>query len=203
LKAESPMPDFAPSIVVIAGPNGAGKSTAAPSILKGTLAVSEFVNADVIALGLSAFEPETVGFLAGRVMLSRLKELARQHVSFGFETTLASRTFVPWITHLLEVGYTFRLVYLWLPSADFAIDRVAARVRLGGHSVPESTVRRRYARGLENFRRYYRPLATHWRVYNNSRGTRRRLIASGRGPSVTRILDATAWQQLSGEENDG
>ena len=87
------MSDLRPSVVILAGPNGAGKSTVAPALLHGTLAVNEFVDADVIARGLSAFDPESVAIAAGRVMLARLRELAGQRVSFAFETTLASRTF--------------------------------------------------------------------------------------------------------------
>jgi predicted ABC-type ATPase len=90
-------------------------------------------------------------------MLTRIHELARQRVSFAFETTLASRSFAPWLVELAQTGYRFRLVFLWLPSADFAVDRVADRVRLGGHSVPEQTVRRRYAAGLRNFFGLYQP----------------------------------------------
>ena len=94
-----------PSLVVIAGPNGAGKSTLAPVLLKDTLAVTEFVNADVIARGMSAFAPENVAIAAGRLMLGRLRELAKQRTSFAFETTLASRSFAPWIRRLVETGY--------------------------------------------------------------------------------------------------
>jgi predicted ABC-type ATPase len=82
-----------PTVVVIAGPNGAGKSTAAPFLLKQALGILEFVNADQIAVGLSAYSPETVSFEAGRIMLKRLHELAASKVSFAFESTLSSRTF--------------------------------------------------------------------------------------------------------------
>jgi len=146
-----PMAYSTPNLVVLAGPNGAGKSTAAPALLQGTLGVTEFVNADVIAQGLSAFDPDRVALAAGRIMLRRLQELARQGVSFAFETTLASRSFAPWIRELARTGYLFHLVFLWLPSADFAVQRVANRVRLGGHDVPEMTIRRRYHLGLYNF----------------------------------------------------
>ncbi len=156
------MAESAPNVVVLAGPNGAGKSTSAPSILKDALGVDEFVNADVIAQGLSGFEPERVGLAAGRIMLARLRELARQRSSFAFETTLASRSFAPWIADLTRTGYQFHLVFLWLPHPDIAVARVAARVRDGGHDVPEETVRRRYEAGLTNFFRLYQPMATTW-----------------------------------------
>ena len=136
------MSDVRPSVVIVAGPNGAGKSTVAPALLQGALAVDEFVNADAIASGLSAFDPAGAAIAAGRVMLARLHELAEQRVSFAFETTLASRTFAPWLRELKASGYGIQVLFLWLPSAEFALDRVADRVRGGGHNVPAGTVRR-------------------------------------------------------------
>src|SRR5688572_6302437 len=82
-----------PHLIVIAGPNGAGKSTAAPALLHGLLGIEHFVNADVIARGLSAFDPESVSIQAGRIMLQRLRDLASRGEDFAFETTLASRSF--------------------------------------------------------------------------------------------------------------
>jgi predicted ABC-type ATPase len=123
-----------PSVVVLAGPNGAGKSTTAPALLQGALGVTEFVNADDIARGLSAFNVEGAALAAGRVMLARLRELARQRISFAFETTLASRSFAGWLADLKRNGYSVHIVFLWLPSAEFAVLRVADRVRMGGHS---------------------------------------------------------------------
>src|SRR3970040_3036974 len=106
-------------IIIIAGPNVAGKSTTAPSLLQGTLGVKEFVNADVIAQGLSAFQPETAAFHAGRIMLERLHYLAKERVDFAFETTLASRSFAPWIAKLEQSGYTFHMVFLWVVGGEF------------------------------------------------------------------------------------
>lgn len=141
----------APSVVVVAGPNGAGKTTAAPFLLRDSFGIQEFVNADPIAAGLSAFAPESVAIAAGRVMLARIEELARRRLSFGFETTLASRSFAPWLQRRVADGYSVHLVFLWLASPELAIARVARRVELGGHAVPEEVVRRRYAAGLRNF----------------------------------------------------
>lgn len=123
-----------PKVVVIAGPNGAGKSTAATRILQDALAVQEFVNADVIARGLSAFKPESVALTAGRVMLQRLDALAAERADFAFETTLASRSFAPWLKRLNVSGYEFHLFFVWLPTAEAAIARVQERVRSGGTS---------------------------------------------------------------------
>jgi predicted ABC-type ATPase len=196
-----------PIVVVLAGPNGAGKSTAAPAILHGTLGVTEFVNADVIARGLSAFEPERAAMAAGRIMLARLRDLARQRTSFAFETTLASRSFAPWIAGLIHGGYEFHLVFLWLPSAEHAVARVAERVRVGGHDVPEETVRRRYHGGLRNFFELYQPMTRTWRVYDNSLASGPRLIASGIGARATRIARKALWRQMqrnaTNEAEDG
>jgi predicted ABC-type ATPase len=185
-----------PSVVVLAGPNGAGKSTSAPLLLRGVLGVSEFVNADVIARGLSGFEPEGAALAAGRVMLARLRELASRRESFAFETTLASRLLARWLAGLIAKGYRFHLVFLWLPSADMAVARVAERVRMGGHAVPEETIRRRYDVGLRNFLQRYRPLAESWRVYDNSK-TPPRLVALGKRGVTTRILDRRTWERIA------
>lgn len=136
----------APHIIILAGPNGAGKSTSAPVLLRDTFAVDEFVNADSIAQGLSAFRPESVALEAGRIMLRRLQELAGKRTDFAFETTLASRIFAPWLKQLAATGYKSHLMFLTLPNADAAIARVASRVNLGGHNVPAPDIRRRFVR---------------------------------------------------------
>ena len=134
-----------PLVIVIAGPNGAGKSTTAPSLLRDALQVSEFVNADTIAGGLSAFRPDSVAIAAGRAMLERIRQLAE------------------------------------------------ARVRLGGHDVPEGTVRRRYQRGLRNVFGLDLPLADSWQVFDNSRAERPQLVASGRRDGAEQVANARLW----------
>jgi predicted ABC-type ATPase len=183
-----------PNVVVIAGPNGAGKSTIAPDVLRGAMSVVEFVNADWIAQGLSAFDPEGAAMAAGRIMLARLKELAEQQVSFAFETTLASRSFAPWIAKLRQSGYAFHLVYVWVPSPDVAVGRVALRVGEGGHNVPEDVVRRRYAGGLRNFFELYQPIADTWRCYDSTVVGRPKIFASGRSLHYERIYNKPKWQ---------
>ena len=183
----------------MAGPNGAGKSTAGPALVRDLLGVNEFVDADVIARGLSGFEPERAAIAAGRIMLRRVKELARQRARFAFETTLASRTFAPWLTDLIPKGYEFHVIFLWLTSPDLAVARVADRVRLGGHGVPEKVIRRRYARGLRNFLFLYRPLASTWSIYDNSPGTTPAIIASGRRGGDARVLNETIWKRINEE----
>lgn len=191
-KGLDPMSEPRPSVVILAGPNGAGKSTAAPALLQGLLAVNEFVNADTIAHALSAGDPDSAAIAAGRVMLSRLRELASQRVSFAFETTLASRTFAPWLRDLRASGYDGQLVFLWLPSADFAVERVADRVRLGGHNVPEETIRRRYRSGLRNFFSLYMAIVSAWRLYDSS-DLVPRLMAEGLETQATKVYDEGVW----------
>jgi predicted ABC-type ATPase len=190
-----------PTVIVIAGPNGAGKSTAAPVLLSLASRPFHFVNADVIAQGLSAFRPESQALAAGRIMLTRLRELAAKREDFAFETTLASRTFAPWIADLQRDGYHFLLVFLHLRSADAAVIRVGTRVRSGGHHVPEADVRRRYDRGLWNLFNAYLPLADQWLVYDGSvKGGRRHIAAGLRGASPV-VADKESWELL-GEKYD-
>jgi predicted ABC-type ATPase len=192
-----------PNVVILAGPNGAGKSTAGPALLRDTLGITEFVDADTVARGLSAFDPGGVTIQAGKVMIRRLRELARQRVDFAFETTLASRSFAPWLARLRDDGYRVHIVFLWLPSGDFAVDRVADRVRMGGHSVPEPTIRRRYRVGLGNFFHLYLPLADTWRMYDNSGASGPRLIAAGKRARTVRVVDKGAWKRVQEEVSNG
>lgn len=189
-------PTTPPRIVVLAGPNGAGKSTSAQKLLRGALGVEEFVNADVIAQGLSGFSPERVAMAAGRIMRRRLGELATSRASFAFETTLASRSFAPWLAQLHADGYHVHLIFLWLPSADVAIERVADRVRRGGHDVPTATIRRRYQRGLLKFFQLYRPVANSWQFVDNSHSQHVRVIATGKADRTEVVREADLWKQV-------
>jgi predicted ABC-type ATPase len=185
----------APQIIVLGGPNGAGKTTAAKGILSDVLQLGEFVNADYIAQGLAGFAPERAAFAAGRIMLRRLDELARQRASFAFETTMASKTFIPWLERRIAEGFECHFFYFWLSSAELAIRRVRSRVRQGGHAIPEDVVRRRYGRSLTNFVGHYLPIATSARVYDNSRNGDPRLIAVC-APSGHTIHLPAIWRRI-------
>lgn len=185
-----------PNVAVISGPNGAGKSTTAPKVLRDALQVEEFVNADTIAAGLSAFAPQTVALQAGRLMLARMDELSSRGRDFAFETTLASRTFAPWLKELQGKGYAFHLVYLWLPSAEVALARVAERVKRGGHAVDEQTVRRRYERSLDNFFNIYSSFANAWVLMDNSNPSRPRVIARRSLGRSVKAVNAKLWNEL-------
>lgn len=185
-----------PHLIIIAGSNGSGKSTSAPSLLKDSLEVADFVNADVIAQGLCAFQPENAAIQAGRIMLDRIHELAKKNIDFAFETTLASRTFSPWIYKLKEKGYKFHLIFLWLKNPDLSILRVKERVKSGGHFVPEETIRRRYTSGLKNFFKLYRPLTDSWQLYDNSNANQLSLIAYEVKGDCLVIQDNKIWNYL-------
>ncbi len=186
-----------PHLIIIAGSNGSGKSTSAPSLLKDSLEVADFVNADVIAQGLCAFQPENAAIQAGRIMLNRIHELANKNRDFAFETTLASRTFVPWIYKLKEKGYQFHLIFLWLKNPELSILRVKERVKAGGHFVPEETIRRRYTSGLKNFFKLYRPLTDSWQLYDNSNANQLSLIAYEAKEDRLIIQDNKIWNYLA------
>ncbi len=191
------MASTALELVVLAGPNGAGKSTLAPWLLRDGWGIRDFVNADEIAKGLSGFQPETVALQAGRLMWERLEELAVNRKSFAFETTLASRTYAPWIVKRHAEGYQTRLVFIWLPSAEMAIQRVTDRVRVGGHHIPNDVIRRRYAGGLRNLFELYLPLMDRWQVLDGTEPADLRLVASGGAGRLPRVLDANTWSQIN------
>ncbi len=167
-------------ILIIAGPNGAGKTTFAREFLPNEANCPLFVNADLIAAGLSPFAPERESFTAGRLMLQRIHELVARGESFGFETTLAGKNYARMIPRWQTLGYEVSLWFLSLPSADFAVSRVADRVNQGGHAVPQMVIRRRFQAGKHNFVTTYRALVNHWVLYDNS-GEELVVIDSGDG----------------------
>ena len=142
---------------MLGGPNGAGKTTAAQTLIPTALRIREFVNADEIARGLSPFNPEATAIAAGRLMVERIRALADAGENFAFETTCAGRGHARLLRNCRAAGYRATLVFLWLPSVEAALKRVARRVSEGGHGVPEGTVRRRYLAGLRNMRALYLP----------------------------------------------
>lgn len=154
-------------IVIIAGPNGAGKTTFAREFLPNEADCPNFVNADLIAAGLSPFAPELAAFKAGRLMLEAIAEHARRGESFAFETTLSGLIYAQMIPTWQADGYSVTLIFLSLPNAEMALARVAGRVAQGGHNVPEVIVRRRFAAGIRNLDRY-KLLVNGWQLYDNS-----------------------------------
>ena len=159
-----------PRIIVIAGPNGAGKTTFAREFLPQEAGCPVFVNADLIAAGLSPFAPEAAALQAGRLMLQAIAAHVARLESFAFETTLSGLGYARQIPQWRAAGYFVDLHFLALPSSDMAVQRVAERVRQGGHHIPEDTIRRRFAAGLRLLKTVYQPLVDQWAVYDNSGG---------------------------------
>jgi predicted ABC-type ATPase len=168
----------APVCIVIAGPNGAGKTTFAREFLPKDAGVIHFVNADLIAGGLSPLRPELAALAAGRLFLTELDRLAKARLNFAFESTLSGLVYLNRLRHWQAAGYRIEIVYLRLSSPRLALRRIAARVKQGGHNVPRADVLRRFARSWNNFQNAYRLLADEWTVYDNS-GTKPRVLEQG------------------------
>jgi predicted ABC-type ATPase len=155
-------------IIVIAGPNGAGKTTFARTFLPAEAQCLNFINADLIAAGLSPFAPETAAFKAGRLMLEEISAYTERGESFAFETTLSGLAYRRRIRSWRNLGYHVSLFFLALPNVETAIARVRERVKQGGHDVPEPVIRRRFAAGLHNFDEIYKNEVHAWVKFDNS-----------------------------------
>jgi len=176
-----------PNLFVIAGPNGAGKTTYARRFLPEEMRTREFVNADLIAAGLSPFAPDKAAFEAGRIMHHRLRELAAQRADFAFETTLSGRAYAPLLRDLRAAGYRIKLDFLWIPQLDLTRQRVRQRVAKGGHNIPDDVQERRFHLGVRNLATLYRPLLDQWRLYDNTYENPH-LVASERNRGL-RVVD--------------
>jgi predicted ABC-type ATPase len=158
----------AKEILILAGPNGAGKTTFAREFLVEDARCPTFINADLIAAELSPGAPERAALQAGRAMLNSIRACVERGESFAFETTLADLSYSRSISRWRAIGYHVSLWFLSLPSSELAVSRVKERVSQGGHAVPESVIRRRFAVGRRNFDAVYRPLVDAWVHYDNS-----------------------------------
>jgi predicted ABC-type ATPase len=169
-------------IIIIAGPNGAGKTTFAREYLLKEANCPDFINVDLIAAGLSPFDPDRVSLRAGRIMLAEIERRVRKRESFAFETTLSGHVYARMIPEWRTAGYRVRLIFLSLSDADVAISRVATRVAQGGHNVSRTVIRRRFDAGLRNFQNIYMNLVDKWEWYDNS----------GNAPQL--ISEAGTWR---------
>ncbi len=182
-------------IVMIGGPNGAGKTTTAMTVLPDHLKITEFVNADSIAAGISPFNPNANALLAGRLMLNRIRTLMEQGTSFAFETTMASRVFAPLLDGWRRGGNLLQVVFVFVNVPMVLVSRVKLRASLGGHFIDEDVVNRRYRRGIHNLLTLYLPLADEWSCYDNFSDSPV-LIASGGGAKEMSILRQEDWKVL-------
>lgn len=156
------------NVIIIAGPNGAGKTTFAREFLPQEADCPTFINADLIAQGLSPFRPEAAAVRAGRIMLEMMADCVRRGESFAIETTLSGRGYVQMIREWQAAGYRVVIFFLELPDVELAVRRVADRVAQGGHNIPEPVIRRRFSAGRENFMGHYKRLADEWKHYDNA-----------------------------------
>ncbi|MDD5505588.1 MAG: zeta toxin family protein [Candidatus Omnitrophica bacterium] len=182
------------NVYIIAGPNGSGKTTFANEFLPEYAKCPNFVNADLIAQGLSPFSPRTAAIKAGRLVLEQIRSLAEKNVDFAFETTLSGKSYVRLLTTLKNKGYAINLFFLWIPNAEFALGRIKDRVASGGHDVPAVDVRRRFNRGIYNFFKYYKPLSDTWLLFNNADAIPR-LIAKEKD-GKTDVIDKEMYDKM-------
>lgn len=182
------------NVYIIAGPNGSGKTTFAKKFLQDYAKCPNFVNADLIAHGLSPFSPHSAAIKAGKLVLSQIHEFANAGVDFAFESTLAGKSYVNLFKELKDKGYKLHIFFLWIPSADLAIARIKDRVKEGGHNVLSQDVRRRFNRSIDNFFKLYRPLIDSWMLFNNAEAVPA-LIGKGRNGQVS-IMDQELFEKI-------
>ncbi len=153
---------------IIAGPNGAGKTTFAKAFLPKEAACLNYVNADLIAEGLSPFKPESVAIESGKLLLKKIDNLVEKRDSFSFETTLSGLNYIRRIKLWKNLGYEVILYFLKLPNEEMAAHRVKLRVSEGGHNIPRNVIKRRYQKGWYNFQNYYKHNVDAWVIFDNS-----------------------------------
>lgn len=183
-----------PNCYIIAGPNGAGKTTFATEFLPLYANCRNFINADLIARGLSPFDPDAGMFRAGRTVLERIAEFTEARTEFAFETTLSGRSYVPLLRGVRKSGFRLHMFYLWILGPELALMRIRDRVASGGHSVPERDVRRRFGRTLGNLFTLYRPLLDTLHFFDNSSDTPRLIFKDKSGE--TTISDVALYAEL-------
>ena len=182
------------NVYIIAGPNGSGKTTFATKFLPEYAKCPNFVNADLIAQGLSPFSPGAAAIKAGKLVLEQIHHFANKGVDFAFETTLAGKLYVNLLKSLKAKGYKTCLFFLWIPDTDLAISRIKNRVAQGGHDVPTKDVLRRFDRSISNFFRLYQPFLDSWILLNNA-GAVPILIAEKKNAKI-KIVDESLYNYI-------
>lgn len=189
-----------PTLYIIAGCNGAGKTTASFSLLPSILNCDIFINADEIAREIAPGEVEKVAFEAGRQMIEQINARIRERETFAFETTLSARSYRETILFAQALGYHVALLFFWLESVEMAIDRVARRVKEGGHNIDTEVIRRRYNRGIKNLFEIYIPLVSETMIYNNSFGIPELVVSKSLGRKFE-IKNFEIWEKLKSQRN--
>ncbi len=183
------------NVYIIGGPNGSGKTTFARTFLPEYAECDRFINADLIAEGLSPFSPQQVAIKSGKLVLEQVKEYSHNGVDFGFETTMAGVTYLKYLKQLKKKGYRIHIYFLWIPSAQLAIARVKDRVSQGGHNVPIQDVKRRFERSINNFFKNYMLLADQWMLFNNEQ-SKPKIIARKQNLHID-IFDQTLFDKIN------
>jgi predicted ABC-type ATPase len=186
-----------PTLYVIAGPNGVGKTTFADRYLPQTIRELEFVNADLIARGLSPYAPDAAAMEAGRMALTRIRHLITERHSFTWETTMSGRTAVGWLKSAKESGYQIKCYFLWVKDVDTTLNRIRQRVSEGGHNIEPDVSRRRFFKTLVNFFSVYRPIFNTWKLIENEEDEPR-LMAVEKGGRLA-VRDRKAFNKLTQE----
>lgn len=183
-----------PTCWIIAGPNGAGKTTFALEYLPKVAGCTNFINADLIAAGLSPLAPERELFAASRIFLNEIEAHIAQREDFAFETTLAGRSYLRLIERLRNDGWLVELIYLALPSVEMSKLRVAERVAHGGHNIPPRDIERRFPRSLNNLLNAFSHVVDRCVCFVND-GDNPILVFEQQGEDRD-IIDATYYSQL-------
>jgi predicted ABC-type ATPase len=186
LRRRVDLPEPQPVIYLIAGCNGAGKTTFAKSFLPYEANCLNFLNADLIAQGLSPLNANTAAVKAGRLLLAEFRAFVARRETFAFESTLSGTTYIRLLKQARQRDFRLYLHYLWLPTPAIAIARVRERVKMGGHDVPETDVRRRFGRSLRHFVHDYAALADRWAVWDNQTSPPR-LLAESKTCSLSQL----------------
>jgi predicted ABC-type ATPase len=186
-----------PTIYVIAGPNGVGKTTFADTYLPDFINELEFVNADLIAKGLSPYDPDSAVIEAGRITLQRIRQFISERRSFTWETTMSGRSAAAWLADARAKGYTVKCYFLWVRDVETTIHRIQRRVVQGGHNIEPEVSRRRFYKTLQNFFQIYRPVFDSWRLFEND-GLAPRLIAIEKAGRLA-IRDPKQFEKLIAE----
>jgi predicted ABC-type ATPase len=156
--------------------------------------LQKFINAHMIALGMSPFAPESAAIRAGRLMLEEIELSAGRGIDFGFETTLSGRSHLGVIRRLKKRGYCVHFFYLWVPSVELTLARISERVLRGGRDVPEEVVRRRFDRSITNFLKHCCALGERWVLFDAS--TTALSIVATEEQGRLRLLDTKLYNEI-------